>query len=94
MDEFQKLQSEYDFVSNKTSSLHIQSENLIQDQNKLHDIGESIKQRLYYFIQVEKLLQRLISPTMSVSSEIFIETLNKVDECIVFMETHVSYIIY
>lgn len=91
--EFGLLQTEYEFVANKTSSLHLQSENIIQEQNKLHEICENIQKQLHFYTQIENISQRLASPTLSVSSEIFLETLNTIDECLEFMRTHVSVII-
>lgn len=83
------LETEYNFVSNKTSSLNTASEQLILEQKKLNEIGDEIKRRLHYFTQSEQLLQRLHSPTLSVSSEIFMETLNKIDECLEYLQSNV-----
>lgn len=83
------LESEYNFVSNKTSSLNTASEQLIQEQKKLNEIGNEIKRRLHFFTQSEQLMQRLHSPTLSVSSEIFLETLNKIDECLEYLQSNV-----
>lgn len=83
------LESEYNFVSNKTSSLNTASEQLIQEQKKLNEIGNEIKRRLHFFTQSEQLMQRLHSPTLSVSSEIFLETLNKIDECLDYLQSNV-----
>lgn len=85
----QSLESEYNFVSNKTSSLNSASEQLIQEQKKLNEIGNEIKRRLHFFTQSEQLMQRLHSPTLSVSSEIFLETLNKIDECLEYLQSNV-----
>lgn len=84
------LEEEYNFVSNKTSSLNTASEQLILEQKKLNEIGDEIKRRLHYFTQSEQLLQRLHSPTLSVSSEIFMETLNKIDECLEYLHSNVK----
>lgn len=84
------LASEYAFVSNKTSSLNLASEQLIQEQKKLNEIGDEIKRRLHYFTQSELLLQRLHSPTLSVASELFLETLNRIDECLEYLHANVS----
>lgn len=83
------LESEYNFVSNKTSSLNTASEQLIQEQKKLNEIGNEIKRRLHFFTQSEQLMQRLHSPTLSVSSEIFLETLNKIDDCLEYLQSNV-----
>ena len=83
------LEEQYNFVSNKTSSLNTASEQLILEQNKLNEIGDDIKRRLHFFTQSEQLLQRLHSPTLSVSSEIFLEILNKIDECLDYLQSNV-----
>lgn len=84
------LKNEYNFVSNKTWSLNSGSEKLIAEQNKLIGITDEIKRRLHYFTQAENLLQILQSPTISVSSEIFAQTLTRVDECIAYIKSNVS----
>lgn len=84
------LQSEYTFVSDRTSSLNQASEQLIDEQHRLNAIGDEIKKRLDYFTQSELLLQRLHSPTLSVASDIFVETLNRIDECLAYLQSNVS----
>ncbi|KAJ6648482.1 Conserved oligomeric Golgi complex subunit 3 [Pseudolycoriella hygida] len=76
------LSNDYNFVADKTSSLNTASEKLILEQRKLNEIGDEIKQRLHYFTQAELLSQRLHSPMLSVASEIFMQTLNSIDECL------------
>lgn len=93
LDSLDGLKSEYNFVSNKTWSLNSGSEKLIAEQNKLIGITEEIKRRLHYFTQAENLLQILQSPTISVSSEIFAQTLTRVDECIAYIKSNVSTIL-
>lgn len=85
-----ELKTEYEFVSNKTWSLNSGSEKLIAEQNKLVEIGDEIKRRLHYFTQAENLLQILQSPTISVASDIFAQTLTKVDDCIAYIKSNVS----
>ncbi|XP_031626391.1 conserved oligomeric Golgi complex subunit 3 [Contarinia nasturtii] len=82
------LKTEYNFVSNKTWSLNSGSEKLIAEQNKLIGITDEIKRRLHYFTQAENLLQILQSPTISVSSEIFAQTLTRVDDCIAYIKAN------
>lgn len=83
------LESEYTFVSDRTSSLNQASSEAIDEQHKLNAIGDEIKRRLDYFTQSELLLQRLHSPTLSVASEIFVETLNRIDECLAYLHSNV-----
>lgn len=87
------LTKDYNFVSDKTSSLNTASEKLILEQRKLNEIGDEIKQRLHYFTQAEQLSQRLHSPTLSVASEIFMQTLNSIDECLLNLKSNVSRIV-
>lgn len=84
------LSTDYNFVSEKTSSLNTASEKLILEQRKLNEIGDEIKQRLHYFTQAEQLSQRLHSPMLSVASEIFMQTLNAIDECLLNLKSNVS----
>ncbi|XP_017047612.1 conserved oligomeric Golgi complex subunit 3 [Drosophila ficusphila] len=86
MERLGALCDEYDFVSQKTSALNTASEQLIEEQEKLQDLSHEIQRRLHYFSQVELLNQRLQSPTLSVASESFRECLNKIDECLNYIE--------
>lgn len=89
------LENEFNFVSNKTSSLNTASEKLIVEQRQLNSIGDELRRRLNYFTQAEQLSQRLHSPTLSVSSEIFLDTLNRIDECLDYLRSNVNiYILY
>lgn len=88
LESLQKLTNEYKFVSEKTSSLHQASENLLQDQTKLNEIGEEIRRRLKYFSQAESIYQRLQNPTFSVSNDTFVEILNTIDECLEYMRVN------
>lgn len=90
LDALNDLNNEYKFVSNKTHSLNSGSEKLIAEQNQLIEIADEIKKRLHYFTQAEHLLQLLQSPTISVSSEIFAQALERIDTCIAYIREHVS----
>ncbi|XP_028166601.1 conserved oligomeric Golgi complex subunit 3 isoform X2 [Ostrinia furnacalis] len=91
MADLYKLSEEYELVSNKTNALHLMSEQLLADQNKLSSIGDDIKQKLHYFTQVEHLSQRLNSTTMSVNSEAFFIVLAKIDDCLEYMKSHSTF---
>ncbi|EDW87538.1 conserved oligomeric Golgi complex subunit 3 [Drosophila yakuba] len=86
MERLGALCDEYDFVSQKTSALNTASEQLIEEQERLQELSNEIQRRLHYFSQVELLNQRLQSPTLSVASEAFRECLNKIDECLNYIE--------
>ncbi|EDV33230.1 uncharacterized protein Dana_GF23417 [Drosophila ananassae] len=88
MERLGALCDEYDFVSQKTSALNMASEQLIEEQEKLQELSNEIQRRLHYFSQVELLNQRLQSPTLSVASEAFRECLNKIDDCLNYIEAN------
>ncbi|XP_055839403.1 conserved oligomeric Golgi complex subunit 3 [Episyrphus balteatus] len=85
------LNSQYDFVSHKTSSLNTASQQLIDEQKKMQEINEEIQRRLQFFNQVELLYQRIQSPTLSVASESFRECLSKIDDCIKYLQQNPNY---
>ncbi|XP_046384307.1 conserved oligomeric Golgi complex subunit 3 [Ischnura elegans] len=85
------LNDQYQLVSTKTNSLHEVSEHLLSEQNKLIDISNEVEKRLHYFTEVDGLMSRLESPTLSPSSEAFIRILDKLDECIEYMGSHPKY---
>lgn len=80
-----KLTSQYDFVANKTSSLHSASERLLHEQNKLNELANEIRKRLNFFTRVENIYQRLQNPTFSVAGDTFVEILNNIDESLDFI---------
>lgn len=90
LDALAKLTSEYNFVSNKTSSLHTASEKLLQDQYKLNELANEIRKRLNFYTRVENIHQRLQNPTFSVAGDTFIEILNSIDESMEYIRVHVS----
>ncbi|XP_020799154.1 conserved oligomeric Golgi complex subunit 3 [Drosophila serrata] len=91
MERLGALCDEYDFVSQKTSALNTASEQLIEEQEKLQELSNEIQRRLHYFSQVELLNQRLQSPTLSVASEAFRECLNKIDDCLRYIEENPNF---
>uniref|UniRef100_A0A182N6H8 Conserved oligomeric Golgi complex subunit 3 n=1 Tax=Anopheles dirus TaxID=7168 RepID=A0A182N6H8_9DIPT len=91
LDSLRQLTQEFNFVSDKTSSLHQASESLLQDQTRLSDTGEEIRKRLKYFTQAESISQRLHNPTFSVSNETFVDILNTVDDCLEYMRVNPTF---
>lgn len=82
------LMEQYHVVSNRTNSLHQVSEQLLADQTKLHGICEEVGQRLQNFMALDSLNNRLSSPTLSVSSEAFIDILDRLDHCMEYIGAH------
>ncbi|XP_037958131.1 conserved oligomeric Golgi complex subunit 3 [Teleopsis dalmanni] len=80
------LSGEYEFVFEKTNNLNSTSEQLIDEQKKCQDLSDEIQRRLRYFTQVELLQKRLLSPTLSVASEVFRDCLDRIDECLEYLQ--------
>lgn len=59
-------------------------------QTKLVNVAESISNKLSYFTELDRVSSRLNSATLSVNSDSFVATLARLDECISFIEKHVS----
>jgi hypothetical protein len=59
-------------------------------QTKLHGICEEVGQRLQNFMALDSLNNRLSSPTLSVSSEAFVDLLDRLDHCMEYLGAHVS----
>ncbi|CAG0887918.1 unnamed protein product [Darwinula stevensoni] len=88
LDQLLSLSTQYDFVSNKTNSLHQACEHLVADQMELSRHAETIESRLRYFEELDEIVQRLSSPTLSVHNDAFVPTLTKLDQCISYMQAH------
>jgi len=59
-------------------------------QKKLHATCEEVGQRLQNFMALDSLSNRLTSSTLSVSSEAFIDILDRLDQCMEYIGAHVS----
>ncbi|XP_021942547.1 conserved oligomeric Golgi complex subunit 3 isoform X2 [Zootermopsis nevadensis] len=82
------LMEQYQVVSNRTNSLHQVSEQLLADQTKLHNTCEEVGQRLQNFMTLDSLNNRLASPTLCVSSEAFVDILDRLDQCMEYIGAH------
>uniref|UniRef100_A0A6M2DLU3 Conserved oligomeric Golgi complex subunit 3 n=1 Tax=Xenopsylla cheopis TaxID=163159 RepID=A0A6M2DLU3_XENCH len=84
-----QLSSEHSLASLKTSLLNNASEQLLSDQNKLNSVYNEISEKLKFFNQAEKINQRLsCGKALAVTSDSFIQVLNQIDECILYMKNH------
>ena len=63
---------------------------LSHQQNELSGVAEAITNRLSYFTELERLGQKLNAPSFSATSDYFPVLLTRLDECIAFIESHVS----
>lgn len=88
LDTLGQLTTEYEFVATNTSTLHSESEKLIQDQNQLNRLNEDVAGRLHFFQLGDQLLQKLDSPTLSVSNENFWTYMDQIDDGLAFLHSH------
>ncbi|XP_011409219.1 PREDICTED: conserved oligomeric Golgi complex subunit 3-like [Amphimedon queenslandica] len=82
------MNRKHQLVSEKTQALHEACEQLVQEQNQLSGFAETISSKLSYFTELEQLGQKLNAPSFSPSSDHFPVLLNRLDECIAFIESH------
>ena len=61
----------------------------VSPQTKLVHTAESISSKLSYFTELERVGTRLGGSTLSVTSDSFIATLARLDDCISFIEQNV-----
>ena len=92
LDHLSRLQSEYQRVSDETNQLHSACEQLLSDQGQLGSLVESIDNKLAYFSEWEKIAPRLENDSvLTVTSESFVPTLARIDECIAYLRAHPHY---
>lgn len=83
-----QLSTEYELVSTNTSTLHLESEKLIQDQQQLGHLHANVSSRLHYFQLVDQLLLKLDSPTLSVGGDNFWAFVDQIDAGLDFLLAH------
>ncbi|XP_046649616.1 conserved oligomeric Golgi complex subunit 3-like isoform X2 [Daphnia pulicaria] len=91
LDKLSKLNSQYGFVSNKTTSLHEACEQMLIDQTKLSNLADDLENKVSYFLEYEKIQSQLSSPTLSVHGDLFRNILDRLDKCIDYMQSHPQY---
>ncbi|XP_043486493.1 conserved oligomeric Golgi complex subunit 3 [Polistes fuscatus] len=79
LEDFSILFKQYAEVSDKTSSLHNASEELISDQKRLNSMVESIAEYVKYFKEVDVIMEKLEASTLSINSDMFFNIVEKVD---------------
>ncbi|XP_072180236.1 conserved oligomeric Golgi complex subunit 3-like [Diadema setosum] len=85
LDQLNDLKRQYVLVSTKTNALHEACEQSMEDQTMLVNKAEAISCKLSYFNELERINQKLSSPTFSVTNESFVPLLSKLDECIAYI---------
>lgn len=90
LDNLQTLSDQYHFVSTKSNSLHTACQHLLEEQTQLATLSQEIEKKLKFFTEADRINQKLTSTAVSVTSDLFIELLDKIDECMLYILDHVS----
>jgi hypothetical protein len=59
------------------------------EQTKMSEFSEKLAEKLSHFVRVDRIIQKLNSPSISVMSEVFPKLLDEIDESSAFLEQHV-----
>jgi hypothetical protein len=79
----------FQLASTGTNALNAACQHLMAEQTKMSEFSEKLAEKLSHFIRVERIIQKLNSPSLSVMSEAFPKLLDEIDESSAFLEQHV-----
>jgi hypothetical protein len=79
-------------ASTGTNALNAACQHLMAEQTKMSEFSEKLAEKLNHFVRVERIIQKLNSPSISVMSEAFPKLLDEIDESSAFLEQHVNYL--
>ena len=85
------LSSQYCSVSDKTVSLHVACQHLLEEQTRLAELDKDLGERLSVFLTADKVTHKLTSPTLSVHSDTFLPLLSSIDTNISYLLSHPNY---
>ncbi|CEP06997.1 hypothetical protein [Parasitella parasitica] len=89
---FDDLERDYSFVDVRTRSIQTACETLLEEQHKSTRLAEGLAARLEYFNQLEPIAKLFNSPGDDICLRPeFIPMLEKLDECIRYMQEHHTY---
>ncbi len=84
------LGKQYEFVSTRSNSLHEACQHLLQEQERLSELSEQVKEKLVYFTEADRINQKLTGSTaISANSDTFFQLLDRIDECMLYVLDHV-----
>ena len=79
----------FQLASTGTNALNAACQHLMAEQTKMSEFSEKLAEKLSHYVRVERIIQKLNSPSMSVMSEAFPKLLDEIDESSAFLEQHV-----
>ncbi|KAI7904190.1 Sec34-like family-domain-containing protein [Cokeromyces recurvatus] len=89
---FDELEHHYSFVEMRTRLVQTACESLLEDQDRLTELADELRERLSYFNELEPIAKLLNSPGEDIClDKQFTPMLGKLDECIEYMKKHQDY---
>ncbi|VDM39807.1 unnamed protein product [Toxocara canis] len=86
-----ELRTDYNFVTERTCSLHHACDQMMAHQTQIAAGAEQIHANLYYFTQYENIIKKLTSGKISITGQSFTQLLATIDECLTFLRAHMYY---
>ena len=86
------LAGSFKAVEAQTTSFQAQCEGLVQEEQRIEGLANTLEQNLKYYSFLEPVTRRLNAPGAGslVRSKEFSEMLARIDECLDYMSSHVS----
>lgn len=91
LDLFNQLQLQHQAVSTKTKTLHDACDRLLVEKQRLIEFAEALRSKLNYFDELENIATKFYAPNMSVANLNFLPLLQRLDECISYVEGNPQY---
>jgi hypothetical protein len=89
--DLEALDEHYGQVTSKTGALQRECESLLDDQRRLSRYADGLGEKLDFFNELERVSRTLATPGLSAADASYRSTLERVDECVAFIQRHMNY---